>query len=138
MPRAARRLQWTAAACSHVRNRRHARETIFPDDEERSPFLHVRARSRQRFELRRYPYGLLDNHFPLRFQRRHPDQLAKRRAGLWVAYGHPDRRRYGRVGHLFPGRFQGPAVAAEAYLRSCGRYLERNPLAAARVFLPWA
>jgi hypothetical protein len=117
MPRAARRLQWTEAACSHVRNRGHACEIIFPDDEERSHFLHLLARSRQRLELRRYPSGLLDNPLPLRFQRRHPDRLSKRMAGLWVAYGHPDRRCCGRVGHRFPERFKSPALARR---RTCG------------------
>src|SRR5947209_7639206 len=31
-----------------------------------------------------------------------------------------------------------PAVEAEVYLLSCGRYIERNPLAARLVAVPWA
>jgi putative transposase len=41
------------------------------------------------------------------------------------------------VGHLFQGRFKSPAVEAEGYLLSCGRYVERNPLAAGLAALPW-
>ena len=41
------------------------------------------------------------------------------------------------MGHLFPNRFKSPAVEAEGYLLSCGRYIERNPVEAQRVALPW-
>ena len=49
MPRAARRLRWTDAACYHVLNRGHARETIFHDDEDRSQFLRLLGRYRERY-----------------------------------------------------------------------------------------
>jgi hypothetical protein len=39
MPHAARRSQWTEAACYHVLNRGHARETLFHDDADRATFL---------------------------------------------------------------------------------------------------
>jgi putative transposase len=58
-------------------------------------------------------------------------------AGLLVAYWHHYRRRYGLVGHLFQGRFKSPAVEADEYLLSCGRYIERNPLEASLVAAPW-
>jgi putative transposase len=38
---------------------------------------------------------------------------------------------------LFQNRFKSPAVEAAGYLLSCGRSLERNPVAAGRVLLPW-
>jgi hypothetical protein len=53
MPRAARHLQWTEAACYHVRNRGHARETVFQDDEDPSYFLHLLARWRNPLAARR-------------------------------------------------------------------------------------
>ena len=39
MPRAPRNRCWTDAACYHVLNRGHARETRFHDDEDRIFFL---------------------------------------------------------------------------------------------------
>ena len=54
-----------------------------------------------------------------------------------MAYWHHYRRRYGLVGHLFQGRFKSPAVEAAAYLLSCGRYAERNPVAAGLCAVPW-
>ncbi len=136
-PRAARRWQWTEAACYHVLNRGHARETVFHDDEDRAHFLKLLARYRDRFDLRLYHYCLMDNHFHLLLQLAQADRLSRVVAGLLVSYWHPYRRRYGLVGHLFQGRFKSPAVEAETYLLSCGRYVERNPLGAGLLARPW-
>src|SRR5262245_52826826 len=128
MPRAARRRLWTEAACYHVLNRGHARETVFHDDRDRLYFLELLGRYRDRFGLRLYHYCLLDNHFHLLLQLPQPGALSRLVAGLLVAYWHHYRRRYGLVGHLFQGRFKSPAVDADAYLLSCDRYVERNPV----------
>jgi REP element-mobilizing transposase RayT len=68
MPRSARRFPWTQAACYHVLNRGHARETIIHDDADRLRFLELVARYRDRFAFRLYHYGLMDNHFHLLLQ----------------------------------------------------------------------
>src|SRR5262249_43184211 len=41
------------------------------------------------------------------------------------------------VGHLVQGRFKSPLVQREGYWLGCGRYIERNPLAAGLVAAPW-
>jgi REP element-mobilizing transposase RayT len=68
MPRAGRRWLWTEAACYHLLNRGHARETLFHDDQDRSRFLELLARYRDRFDLRVYHYCLMDNHFHVLLQ----------------------------------------------------------------------
>jgi putative transposase len=137
MPRTPRHHLWTDAACYHVLNRGHARETIFHDDQDRSHFLHLLGRYRSRFDLRIYHYCLMSNHFHLLVQLAQPRRLSRMVAGLLVAYWHHYRRRYGLVGHLFQGRFKSPAVEAERYLLSCGRYIERNPVEAGIVSQAW-
>ena len=129
--------QWTEAACYHVLNRGHARETLFHDDADRCRFLQLLARYRDRFALRLYHYCLMDNHFHLLVQLPDPRQLSAMVAGLLVAYWHHYRRRYSLVGHLFQNRFKSPAIEAEGYLLSCGRYLERNAVEAGLVAWPW-
>src|SRR6516164_553086 len=99
MPRAARRSLWAPAACYHVLNRGHARETIFHDDADRSYFLHLLARYRDRFGFRLYHYCLMSNHFHLLLQLPEARSLSRLLAGLLVAYWHHYRRRYGLVGH---------------------------------------
>ena len=49
MTRVSRRRHWTDAACYHVLNRGHDRNPIFADDEDRTYFLALLARYRDRF-----------------------------------------------------------------------------------------
>jgi putative transposase len=137
MPRAARSRLWTDAACYHVINRGHARETVFHDDDDCAYFLQLLQRYGATFELRLYHYCLMQNHFHLLLQLPEPRRLSRCMAGLLVAYWHHYRRRYGLVGHLFQGRFKSPAIEADSYLLSCGRYIERNPLQMGLVAEAW-
>ena len=104
MARSARRGLWTSAACYHVLNRGHARETIFHDDEDRAHFLHLLARYRDRYSLCVFHYCLMNNHFHLLLRLPDARLLSRLLAGLLVSYWHHYRRRYGLVGHLFQGR----------------------------------
>ena len=61
--------------------------------------------------------------------------VAKAEFGCYSARWHPEITVF--VGHLFQGRFNSPAIEAEIYLLSCGRYIERNPLEAGLVAEPW-
>src|SRR5262249_13872805 len=106
MPRTSRKQQWTEAACYHVINRGHNRESVFADDEDRRYFLGLLARYRQRMPLRIYHYCLMSNHFHLLMQLKNARQLSALMAGLLRAYVHYFNRRYGFVGHLWQGRFK--------------------------------
>ena len=137
MPRRPRRSQWTDAACYHVMNRGHNRETVFGDDDDRRYFLGLLARYKARFPLRLYHYCLMGNHFHLLIQLAQPRHLSALLAGLLRSYVHYFHRRTSFVGHLWQGRFKSPAIDVETYLLSCGRYIERNPLEAGLVKAPW-
>jgi putative transposase len=137
VPRKPRRLQWTEAACYHVINRGHNRETVFADDGDRAKFLELLGRYQKRFDLRLYHYCLMTNHFHLVVRVRAAGELSTVMAGLLRGYVHYFNRRSGFVGHLWQGRFKSPAIEAEIYLLSCGRYVERNPLVAGMVKVPW-
>jgi hypothetical protein len=49
MPRRPRRQLWTEAACYHLINRGHNRDTVFASDGDRRYFLTLLARQRLRF-----------------------------------------------------------------------------------------
>jgi putative transposase len=139
VPRSPRHVLWNEAACYHVMNRGQNRATLFSDDKDFAYFCGLLARYGQRFDLRLYHYCLLNNHFHLLLQLPQPHQLSRVMAGLLVAYVRYVQRRHHFVGHVFQGRFKSPAVEAETYLLSCGRYIvERNPLAAGLTTAPWA
>src|SRR5437762_1510944 len=79
----------------------------------------------------------MGNHFHLLVRLAEPGQVSALMAGLLRAYVHHCHRRHGFVGHRWQGRFKRPAVQCRIYLLSCGRYIERNPLAAGLVAEPW-
>ncbi|HLJ96596.1 MAG TPA: transposase [Gemmataceae bacterium] len=137
MPRSPRRSLWTEAACYHVMNRGQNRATLFVEDADFSYFLGLLGRYSRRFEVCLYHYCLLSNHFHLLLQLPRPRQLSQMMAGMLVAYVRYVQRRYNFVGHVFQGRFKSPAVDAETYLLSCGRYIERNPVTAGLTAEPW-
>jgi putative transposase len=112
-------------------------ERILDDDEDRTFFLHLLNRYRNRFGLRLYHHCLMSNHFHLVLQLDKPKLLSPCVAGLLRSYVHHFHRRYGFVGHLWQGRFKSPGIEAETYLLSCGRYVERNPTEAGLVVEPW-
>ncbi len=137
MTRVARRQQQAPGSYYHVMNRGHNRECVFRDDADHQSFLDLLERYRQRFSIRLFHYCLMSNHFHLLLRCEHPQVLSACMGGLLRAYVHYFHRRYGFVGHLWQGRFKSPAVAAERYFLSCGRYIERNPVEAGVVALPW-
>jgi len=137
MSRVPRRLQWSSEAAFHLMDRGHNREDVFADDDDRRAFLGLLERYRQRFGLRVFHYCLMSNHFHLLVQLADPRDVSPLMAGLLRAYVHHCHRRHRFVGHPWQGRFKSPAVQCRDYLLSCGRYIERNPLEAGLVALPW-
>jgi putative transposase len=94
-------------------------------------------RYRESFDFQLFNYCLMTNHFHLLLRLDEAERLSALLAGLLRAYVHHCHRRHGFVGHRFQGRFKSPAVQDGAYLLSCGRYIERNPLEAGLVEEPW-
>ncbi len=137
MSRSPRRQPWTDEASYHVMNRRHNREPIFGDDDDRRHLRLLLARYQKRFGLRLYHDCLMTNHFHRLVQLQRPADLSSWLAGMLRAYVHFFNRRYGFLGHLWQGRFKSPAIQGEGYLFSCGRYIERNPLEVGIVIEPW-
>ncbi|HZU38672.1 MAG TPA: transposase [Gemmataceae bacterium] len=137
MPRVPRQAQQATGCYYHVMNRGHNREVVFACDEDYRYFLDLVDRYRQRFPWRLYHDCLMGNHFHLLVRCEDPKALSACLAGLLLSYVHYAHRRYGFVGHLWQGRFKSPVVAAEQYFLSCARYIERNPVVAGIVALPW-
>ena len=118
-------------------DRSHNRSVVFHDDEDRQQCLTLLGRYQQRFRFRLYHYCLMANHFHLLVQLQDPRHLSPLMAGLLRAYVLHCHRRHGFVGHLWQGRFKSPAIQRDRYLLSCGRYIERNSVAAGLCEQPW-
>ncbi len=72
----------------------------------------------------------MTNHLHLLVQPDDARHLSAMMAGPLLAYVRYVNRRSGFVGHLVKGRFKSPVIQREGYWLSCGRYIERKPLAA--------
>jgi putative transposase len=132
MPRTARRSLFTPAACFHILNRGHARETIFHDDEDRAEFLIRLDRYRQRFDFRLYHYCLLPNHWHMVVWPQGDDDLSE--YFRWVTVTHTQRwhahHHTAGTGPVYQGRFKSFPVECDEHLLTVCRYVERNALRA--------
>lgn len=125
MPRSARMVSVTGVY--HAMIRGINRQDIFLDREDRVMFLEKFSAVKERSECSVYAYCLMSNHVHLLIAERTETvgQIIKR---LGSSYVYWYNKKYGRVGHLFQGRFHSEAVESEAYLLAALRYIHQNPV----------
>lgn len=130
MPSYARRHQLSNSLIYHVFNRSNAREFIFRWAEDFTHFTELLKFYSRKFKLRIYHWVIMSNHYHLLLELDEPGLLSKIMAGLNRAYTHYHHKTYKSSGLLWQGRFKSQPVQKENYILTCGRYIERNPVAA--------
>jgi putative transposase len=116
-------------ALYHVTSRGNERKAIFKHDRDRKLFLDTLAQVNKRFNWVCHAYCLMDNHYHLVIET--PDgNLSKGMRHLNGMYTQAYNKRYGRVGHLFQGRFKGILVQKDSHLLEVCRYVVLNPVRA--------
>jgi putative transposase len=116
-------------ALYHVTSRGNERKAIFKNDSDRTLFLDTVAQVNQRFHWICHAYCLMNNHYHLVIET--PDgNLSKGMRQLNGVYTQAYNKRYGRVGHLFQGRFKGILVQKDSHLLEVCRYVVLNPVRA--------
>lgn len=125
MPRAARIVSETGVYHAMVRGIN--RQDIFRDKEDRIVFLEKLGAVKECSECSIYAYCLMSNHVHLLIAESIETigQIMKR---LGSAYAYWYNQKYGRVGHLFQGRFLSEPVNVETYLLTALRYIHQNPV----------
>ena len=122
------RLEFPGASF-HVTQRGNRQQDIFLDDDDRRFFLELLGKCVALFDWIVTTYVLMTNHFHF------VTQLTCRslsRGMQWLDTEYPRyfNRRYGRVGHLYQGRFSAPLVEEETYGLEVLRYDALNPVRA--------
>ncbi len=113
-------------AIYHVTSRGNARQAIFIDDEGRGIFLDILSMVVERFKWVCHTYCLMENHYHLLIET--PDgNLSRGMRELNGVYTQGFNQRYGRVGHLFQGRYKAILVEKDNHLLSLCRYVVLNP-----------
>lgn len=114
-------------ALYHVISRGNQRQDIFLDDGDMKTFLSFLAEYKIRYQFHLYAYCLMKNHlhFLLGIEE---TPLSKIMQSLLFRYTHYFNKRYGKVGHLFQGRYKAILCDREVYLLELVRYIHLNPV----------
>src|SRR6266540_71048 len=121
----------------HVIARGNQQQLTFLTDLDYQAYLIRLATYRQRYGVVLYAYCLMPNHVHLLLQTSEPP-LAKFMQGLQQSYTQRFNRVYGKVGHLFQGRYKAIVCERDEYLAALIRYIHLNPVRARLVRDPEA
>ena len=113
----------------HLIARGNERRDVFRDDADRQDYLERIAVYRKRFGFRLYAYCLMPNHVHLAVEQGQ-EPLSAFMHALQSSYTQYFNRRYGRVGHLFQGRYKSFLVDCDRYFLTLLRYIHENPIKA--------
>lgn len=116
-------------ALYHVISRGNQKQDIFLDDKDLKTFLSYLSEYKTRYPLHLYAYSLMKNHFHLLLEVE-GTPLGKIMQSLLFRYTRYFNKRYGKVGHLFQGRYKAILCDKDAYLVELARYIHLNPVRA--------
>jgi len=124
-----------AGAFYHVTDRGDRKEAVFTCDADRVSFLQLLNTTAAACHWRVLSYCLMDNHYHLVLETSAPN-LATGMKRLNGVYTQRFNHVYGRVGHVFQGRYKSQVVTSEQHLFEACRYVVLNPVRAGLVVDP--
>ncbi len=134
MPRTARIVG--PGLAHHVTQRGNNRQDVFFVDDDRRVYLDLLRDHAQRFGLSVLGYCLMTNHVHVIAIPDQPDSLARAIGRTNFRYTQYVNRLHGRSGHLWQNRFFS-CMLDDGHTWNALRYVERNPVRARIVRLPW-
>ncbi len=120
----------------HVIQRGNNRDVIFVDSEDYEVYLETLGACCRRFGCAVHAYVCMTNHVHLLMTPATDTAISQVMQALGRKYVQYFNYRYQRTGTLWEGRFKASLIEAEAYLLTCYRYIELNPVRAAMVDHP--
>ena len=123
-------------AVYHITSRGNEKKPIFLDDEDRKGFLNLLHHDvTTRYHWICHAYCLMNNHYHILIETMEGNLSVGMRQ-LNGVYTQAFNRRYGRVGHLFQGRFKAVLIQKDSHLLEACRYVVLNPVRAGGVENP--
>jgi putative transposase len=117
----------------HIVQRGHNREPCFFSEYDFSNYLNWLGEALVETGCALHAYALMTNHVHLLLTPEKAEAVPRLMISLGRRYVQYVNRRYRRTGTLWDSRYKSSVVQAEAYLLSCQRYIELNPVRAAMV-----
>ncbi|MGE0356784.1 MAG: transposase [Burkholderiales bacterium] len=114
----------------HLVVRGNNRCVMFRDDADRLDFLRFLADALEACACDLHAYVLMTNHVHLLATGHRQGELSELVQRVGRKYARLVNLRWGRTGALFEGRFRSSLVDSDAYLLTCMRYIELNPVRA--------
>ena len=122
----------------HVRQRGNNRADCFFNDVDRRFYLKCLTQAADKYGCAIHAYVLMPNHVHLLLTPNEPGAAGAMLQELGRRYVRIINSVHGRTGTLWEGRFRSSLIDSEAYLLTCHRYIELNPVRANLVTHPSA
>jgi putative transposase len=122
----------------HVIQRGNNREPCFYVEADYSRYLHILQEAAEKNQAAIHAYVLMTNHVHLLVTPGSPFSIMHMMQDLGRKYVRYINHTYKRTGTLWEGRYKASLVDSEAYLLTCMRYIELNPVRANMVEHPSA
>src|SRR5436190_6854076 len=122
-------------ATYHVMNRGNRKAVIFEDNGDRRRFVRILIETLIEFGVQLLAGSLMGNHFHLIVLTPHGN-VSEFMQQLEARFAEYSNWRYGRVGHVFQGRFEGVIIESDLHLFIGVWYVFMNPVKAGFVRRP--
>jgi len=120
----------------HVIQRGHNREPCFYSEEDYSAYLEFLQLTSERTGCQIHAYVLMTNHVHLLVMPTRDYGISAMMQALGKRYVQYVNDSYRRSGTLWEGRYKASLIESQAYLLTCMRYIELNPVRANMVAAP--
>ena len=114
----------------HVIQRGNDRQAVFFTDEDREVYLAWLLAAARKHGCLLHAYVLMTNHMHLLATPARADSLPRMMQSLGRRYVRYLNDAHRRTGTLWEGRYRAAPIDSEAYLMTCSRYIELNPVRA--------
>ena len=126
----------------HIVQRGHNREPCFFNEDDYRSYLHWLGEALTKTQCRLHAYVLMTNHVHLLLTPRKAEVVPELIISLGRRYVQYINRTVRRTGTLWDSRYKSSLVQTDAYLLTCMRYIELNPVRACMVedpaHYPWS
>ena len=120
----------------HITQRGNYRQRVFEDDSDKRKYVEFIREYSEKYGMKVYAYCLMSNHVHFIAAPVKEDSLAMTFKYANMRYSSYFNKKNKRSGHLWQGRFYSCPLQFEHALEAL-RYVERNPVRARMVELPW-